>query len=74
MNITRECKMCIAAYIISQQATELHEASRETVRQFINARTTNEVIFTGEQRKALTCLSPVSVMNLWKKEMKLSFR
>lgn len=31
---------------MSQQATELHEASRETVRQFINARSTREVIFT----------------------------
>ena len=30
----------------SVNATELHEASRETVRQFINARSTREVIFT----------------------------
>lgn len=33
-------------HFLSQQATELHEASRETVRQFINARSTREVIFT----------------------------
>lgn len=33
-------------HFLSQQATELHEASRETVRRFINARTTAEVIFT----------------------------
>lgn len=33
-------------HFLSQQATELHEASRETVRQFINARGTNEIIFT----------------------------
>ena len=40
-------------HYLSQQATELHEASRETVRQFINARTTNEVIFTrGTDRKS----------------------
>ena len=32
-------------HYLSQQATELHEASRETVRQFINARSTNEVCF-----------------------------
>ena len=31
-------------HYLSQQATELHEASRETVRQFINARSTNEVV------------------------------
>ena len=31
---------------LSQQATELHEASRETVRAFINARSTNEIVFT----------------------------
>ena len=30
----------------SQQATNLHEASRETVRKFINARSTSEIIFT----------------------------
>lgn len=33
-------------HFLSQQATELHEASRETVRRFINARSTNEVVFT----------------------------
>ncbi len=33
-------------HYLSQQATELHEASRETVRQFINARSTSEVVFT----------------------------
>lgn len=31
---------------LSQQATELHEAARETVRAFINARSTTEVVFT----------------------------
>ncbi len=31
---------------LSQQATELHEAARETVRAFINARSTAEVVFT----------------------------
>ncbi|MCR5181260.1 MAG: cysteine desulfurase [Bacteroidaceae bacterium] len=33
-------------HYLSQQATELHEAARETVRQFINARTSSEIIFT----------------------------
>lgn len=33
-------------HFLSQQATELHEASRETVRRFINARSTSEIIFT----------------------------
>ena len=31
---------------LSQQATELHEAARETVRAFINARSAAEVVFT----------------------------
>lgn len=33
-------------HFLSQQATELHEASRETVRRFLNARSTNEIVFT----------------------------
>lgn len=33
-------------HFLSQQATNLHEASRETVRKFINARGTNEIVFT----------------------------
>ena len=33
-------------HFLSQQATELHEAARETVRRFLNARSTAEVIFT----------------------------
>lgn len=33
-------------HFLSQQATELHEASRETVRKFIHAGSTNEIIFT----------------------------
>ena len=32
-------------HFLSQRATELHEASRETVRRFINARSTNEIVF-----------------------------
>lgn len=33
-------------HYLSQQATDLHEAARETVRSFINARKTEEIIFT----------------------------
>ena len=33
-------------HYLSQQATDLHEAARERVRQFINARKTEEIIFT----------------------------
>lgn len=33
-------------HFLSQQATELHEAARETVRHFLNARSTNEIVFT----------------------------
>lgn len=33
-------------HFLSQQATDLHEASRERVRTFINARSTSEIIFT----------------------------
>ena len=43
-------------HYLSQQATELHEASRETVRQFINARTTNEVIFTRGTTESINLL------------------
>lgn len=33
-------------HFLSQKATELHEAARETVRRFINAPSTNEIVFT----------------------------
>ena len=33
-------------HYLSQQATDLHEAAREKVRHFINAKTTNEIVFT----------------------------
>ncbi len=33
-------------HFLSQQATELHEQSRETVRRFLNARSSSEIIFT----------------------------
>lgn len=33
-------------HYLSQQATDLHEAARDTVRRFINARSVSEVVFT----------------------------
>ena len=33
-------------HFLSQQATELHEGSRETVRKFLNARSSAEIVFT----------------------------
>lgn len=43
-------------HFLSQQATELHEASRETVRKFINARSTNEIIFTRGTTESINLL------------------
>ena len=43
-------------HYLSQQATELHEASRETVRKFINARSTDEVIFTRGTTEGLNLI------------------
>ena len=33
-------------HFLSQQATELHEAARETVRRFVHARSVSEIVFT----------------------------
>lgn len=43
-------------HFLSQQATELHEASRETVRRFINARSTNEIVFTRGTTESINLL------------------
>ncbi len=43
-------------HFLSQQATELHEASRETVRRFINARSSNEIIFTRGTTESINLL------------------
>ncbi len=42
---------------LSQQATELHEKARETVRKFINARTTNEIVFTRGTTEGLNLIA-----------------
>ena len=44
-------------HFLSQQATELHEASRETVRRFINARSANEIIFTRGTTESINLLA-----------------
>lgn len=43
-------------HFLSQQATELHEASRETVRKFINAGSTDEIIFTRGTTESINLL------------------
>ena len=40
-------------HYLSQQATDLHEEAREKVRQFINARSTNEIVFTRGTTESL---------------------
>lgn len=44
-------------HFLSQQATELHEGSRETVCKFINARSTNEIIFTRGTTESINLLT-----------------
>ena len=44
-------------HFLSQQATELHEASRETVRRFINVRSTNEIVFTRGTTESINLLA-----------------
>ena len=46
-----------AVHFLSQQATELHEASRETVRRFINARSSNEIVFTRGTTESINLLA-----------------
>ena len=44
-------------HYLSQQATDLHEAARETVRTFINARSISEVIFTRGTTESLNLVA-----------------
>lgn len=44
-------------HFLSQQATELHESSRETVRRFINAHSIAEIIFTRGTTESINLLA-----------------
>lgn len=44
-------------HFLSQQATDLHEQSRETVRKFINAHSTKEIIFTRGTTESINLLA-----------------
>ena len=44
-------------HYLSQQATDLHEAAREKVREFINARKTEEIIFTRGTTEAINLVA-----------------
>lgn len=44
-------------HYLSQQATDLHEAARETVRAFINARSISEVVFTRGTTESLNLVA-----------------
>ena len=44
-------------HYLSQQATDLHEAARETVRRFVNARKTEEIVFTRGTTEAINLVA-----------------
>ena len=44
-------------HYLSQQATDLHEAARETVRRFINAAKTEEIVFTRGTTEAINLVA-----------------
>ena len=44
-------------HFLSQKATDLHEASRETLRAFINAKSTAEIIFTRGTTESINLLA-----------------
>ncbi len=46
-------------HFLSRQATECYEASRETVRRFINARYTHEIIFTRGTTESINLVASV---------------
>lgn len=48
-------------HFLSQQATNLHEASRETVRKFINARSTSDIVFTRGTTESINLVASTFV-------------
>lgn len=53
-------------HFLSQQATNLHEASRETVRRFINARSTSEIVFTRGTTESINLVAATFADNQMK--------
>ncbi|MBO4810716.1 MAG: cysteine desulfurase [Prevotella sp.] len=53
-------------HYLSQQATELHEAARERVRSFLNARKTEEIIFTRGTTEAINLVASTFCMSQMK--------
>ena len=48
-------------HFLSQAATEAHEDARKTVQQFLNARSSNEIIFTRGATEAINLIAiPIS--------------
>ena len=54
-------------HYLSQQATDLHEGARETVRQFVNAASTSEIIFTRGTTESINLLASSFVEAFMKK-------
>ncbi|WP_331655057.1 aminotransferase class V-fold PLP-dependent enzyme, partial [Anaerotignum sp.] len=52
------------AYALSVRATELYEAARETVREFIGAGSTREIVFTKSATESLNLLAYSYGMNI----------
>ncbi len=44
-------------HYLSQKATDLHEAARETVREFLNAKSTSEIVFTRGTTEGLNLVA-----------------
>ena len=55
-------------HFLSQQATELHEVSRETVRKFINARSTAEIVFTRGTTESINLLATTFCQSLMEED------
>ena len=55
-------------HFLSQQATNLHEASRETVRKFINARSTSEIVFTRGTTESINLVASTFVDSQMKED------
>ena len=54
-------------HYLSQQATELHEEARESVRRFINARKTEEIVFTRGTTEAINLVAATFCASQMKK-------